>query len=514
MERLDDKTPEEVNENIQDKAPLPVGAADQGIPVAVGPDDRPRSHRLVTLGDSLTMGFQHGAIFRTGLSWPALAAAAMGIADFRYPVFEPPDGPGGLPLDLERLARALAARPGPNPLFARGYLDAIEDYWERGEGRNPPDRHGPINHNLAVYGWDLRDALSLDADSLDMRITQPEDQFINVSVENDNDRAGIRVLNSARRADGRPLSAVGAAQELGREGVENLVVMLGANNALTTVTDLEVVWSGDGYDELVRKDRFTVWTPEHFRAELADLVTELRAVDARRVVLATVPHVTIAPIARGVGQKQRADSRYFPFYTRPWIADHQFDPRVDPHMTAAEARAVDAAIDLYNAAIAEAVRAARRDNLDWLVFDISALLDRFAKRRYMGEAQAAQPDWWTPYQAPDEYAHLEPELDTRFFRAGPNGRTEGGVFGLDGVHPTTATYGVVAHELLGVLEGAGAFADGPVPRIDFAEVLAQDSLVSDPPPNIDVSLEFLGVLDELVDIWGWIFRLGRAPHRD
>jgi hypothetical protein len=514
--RLDDKSPTEVNENIHDKAPPPCGPAEQGLSVELAPDDRQRPHQLVTIGDSLTMGFQHGAVFRTDRSWPALAARAMGIDGFRYPRFEPPDGPGGLPLDLERLARALADRPGPNPLFARSYLDAIEDYWERGAGRLAPDRDGPINHNLAVYGWDLRDALSLDADTLETRIIAPRDQFLNLStvVENDNDRAGMRVLNSARGVDGRPLSSVGAAQELGREGIENLVVMLGANNALTTVTDLDVVWSAAGYDQLVLKDPFTVWTPEHFRAELEELVAELRLVGARRVVLATVPHVTIAPIARGVGERERPDSRYFPFYSRPWIGDHQFDPRVDPHITGAEARAVDAAIDLYNEAIAGAIQDARRDGLDWLVFDVSSLLDRFANRRYMGAAAAARPEWWTEYQLPDALDELEPGLDTRFFRADRTGRTHGGVFGLDGVHPTTVTYGVVAEELLRLLDDAGAFADGRHPRIDFEEVLGLDTLVSDPPSNIDLSLDFIGALDEVLDAWGWIFRLGRAPATD
>ena len=54
---------------------------------------------------------------------------------------------------------------------------------------------------------------------------------------------------------------------------------------------------------------------------------------------------------------------------------------------------------------------------------------------------------------------------------------------------------------------------GEPPRVDFQQILAQDSLVSDPPPNIDLSLEFVGVLDDLIDAWGWILRLGRAPER-
>ncbi len=85
------------------------------------------------------------------------------------------------------------------------------------------------------------------------------------------------------------------------------------------------------------------------------LRAEVERVAARHVIWATVPHVTVAPIARGVGGKVAPGSRYFPYYTRPWVADADFDPDEDPHITAAEARAVDYAIDLYNEAITDTV---------------------------------------------------------------------------------------------------------------------------------------------------------------
>ena len=50
-------------------------------------------------------------------------------------------------------------------------------------------------------------------------------------------------------------------------------------------------------------------------------------------MVATVPAVTIAPLARGVGGKVRPDSRYFPYYTRPWIGDQDFDPGRDLALT-------------------------------------------------------------------------------------------------------------------------------------------------------------------------------------
>ena len=113
------------------------------------------------------------------------------------------------------------------------------------------------------------------------------------------------------------------------------------------------------------------------------VVAELRRIKARHVIVGTVPSVTIAPIARGVGGKVRPGSRYFPYYTRPWIRDEDFDPDSDPHITEDEARAVDSAIDAYNQTIIDSVAAAREDGLDWYLFDLGGLLDRLASKRYL-----------------------------------------------------------------------------------------------------------------------------------
>src|SRR5262249_41770642 len=178
-----------------------------------------------------------------------------------------------------------------------------------------------------------------------------------------------------------------------------LIVFLGANNALQAVTDLRVTWSADGFDDVAKKGAYTVWRPTHFQAELAKVADAVRGIRARHVIWGTVPHVTIVPVARGVGGKLRPGSRYFPYYTRPWIADPDCDPRDAPFITGAQARAVDSAIDQYNDAIAHTVAAARRDGLDWYLLDCAGLLDRLAQRRYLDDPNA-RPAWWSPYALP------------------------------------------------------------------------------------------------------------------
>jgi hypothetical protein len=477
------------------------------------------THRLVTIGDSLTHGFQSGAIFNTDLSYPAIIAYELGWdTQFRYPRY---GGPGGLPLNMELLLRRLEHRFGPRldwwevplALFqARQLMDDIETYWERGPGATPP-AITDINHNLAVYGWDLRDALVLTAKNCADAIAAPRDNWLRQMVENDGARAALRVL-PAVTDENRSLTAFGAARKLGQDvgqgdpehGIETLIVALGANNALKSVVKLRIAWSDDGFDDLERKKAFTVWRPSHFKAELDQVAQEVDAINARHVIWCTVPHVTIAPIARGVGTKVEPGSRYYPYYTRPWISDRDFDPRRDSHITSQQARAVDSAIDQYNDDIVALVAQARRQNQDWYVYDTADLLDRLAARRYI-EDPLARPPWWSAFPLPPELQALTPIPDSQFLASDGTTRSRGGLFSLDGVHPTTVGYGILAQELINVMRRAGVqfhLSDGVTARpdpvtVDFGRLIQRDTLINQPPTNLTSTLEVLGWADQTLD---------------
>ncbi|WP_243082405.1 hypothetical protein [Streptomyces sp. 891-h] len=512
-----------------------------GIPVTTSWRGEPRN-RLVTIGDSLTQGFQSCAAFQTELSYPAIIAHELGWAEhFRHPSF---DGCGGLPLNLEMLLRDIEDHCGPaidwwdtpSALFrARRFMDKVEDYWERGAGCAPVSNTA-INHNLAVFGWDLRDALDKSADVCRKMIGTPSDDLVLQVVGNPGERAALRTLPTRPPAAGA-LTQVTAAAELGEQtggsrhgeatedgereadpdhGIETLIVFLGANNALSSVVELKVVWSGEGYDDLRTKARFTVWRPEHFASELRQLADAVGRIRARHVIWCTVPHVTIAPIARGVHGKAERGSRYFPYYTRPWIADSAFDPECDPHLTGEQARAVDEAIDQYNDAMAEVVRGARRGGRDWYLLDAAGLLDRLACRRYY-EDEEARPRWWTPYPLPRELAGLDPVPNSRFLLSDGDRRSDGGLFSLDGVHPTTVAYGILAQELIEVMRRAGVEfrtpyggqpRTGPV-RVNFTRLMRRDTLINRPPANVTSGLHAIGWADEALDVLARALRFGR-----
>src|ERR1051326_2078490 len=156
----DSTIPDDVQ--ITHEAPPPITDATLGIAVAPPGAAAEPKHRLVTLGDSLTMGFQSFAIFNTDLSYPALIARELGCYDqFTHPVFPQFNG---LPLNLEFVVRQLAARLGDTmswwgrpqaAIFGYHLATQISTFWEGPGALVAPG--GPRMHNLAVAGYDVRD---------------------------------------------------------------------------------------------------------------------------------------------------------------------------------------------------------------------------------------------------------------------------------------------------------------------------------------------------------------------
>jgi hypothetical protein len=275
--------------------------------------------------------------------------------------------------------------------------------------------------------------------------------------------------------------------------------------------NLKVKWSEDGFDDLTEKSNYNVWRPIHFESEFREVVNHVKQIKARHVIFGTVPHVTIVPIARGVGtRKVRTGSRYFPFYTRPWIQDSEFDDKHDPSINEVQARAIDSAVDQYNYCITRSVHDARLNGLDWHVLDVAGVLDRLACRRYIDD-HTARPTWWSPYELPPELANLVPKPDSKFFVGDRSGtRVQGGIFALDGVHPTTIGYGIMAQEFVNIMQKAGVKfykgdgqteRQGPV-RVDFNRLIQLDTLISDPPKSIGTDLKLIGWFDEKLDFLG------------
>jgi hypothetical protein len=498
-------TPEEIRDSIvwAARAPVPLGQSDaDGSDVTLPPQTETPPHRLVVLGDSISHGFKSFAISETDRSWPALVARYAGFSDFRYPRYPGPKECPGLPLNLEAVLRWLEKDTPSSVLDVvsggrlgfklRSLMDEVEDYWERGEGamdvREAPD--GQVNHNLAIWGWDVRDVLSRNVRSLTARVndTSTKDNSLGQIPAAAGERSALLTL-AGGGPDDTPISLAKRLGDEGSPGIETLVVAVGGNNILGTVLDFQIRWTdGSGkHRDVDDKGVFNAWLPSHFAEEFDQLLAEVRTIKARHVILFTVPHVTIVPMVRAAGERMPGD-RYFARYTRPWITDDVFSPNRHACLSGNQLRALDFAVDQYNRHIVARVREERGKGFDWRVLDVAGMLDRLAFRRYFLD-DAAQPNWWTPYELPDPYLELSPQPDSRFYRSDKFGRHSGGLFALDGVHPTTIGYGLVAREVMGVMTEAGVDMARSEP--DFDEVILLDSLISDPPKRISSVLNLM-----------------------
>jgi hypothetical protein len=471
--------------------------------------------RLVTIGDSLTQGFQHGAIRRSAWAFPAMVAHALGIQPFRAGDFAG-DGAGGPLLDLEilldRLSDDCAEKVDlwelPKALFTvQRTMSQIENFWERGPGARPSDT-GPIHHNLGVWGFEVLDALTLSDGVCARHIPPPVDNLLRQLPEHGMYRTARRVFNPAAQGDLTELTALALAKRMADDvGIENLLVGLGANNALGTCVSLELRRSKSGDLTRLAHDRdCNLWEPDHFALLYRSLARELEKISAKRVFLTTVPHVTIAPVTRGVSPHARAaheselEDGYYEYYTRFWIWDRDFDPARNRYLTREQARQIDLTIDAYNACIREEAR-----QRDWHVIDLCAVLDGLAFRRNTGRPSYPLPAGLVTAlrQNPLTSFRVRPDgevlLDTRYMRipaerprddaSSDAWRTafKGGLFGLDGVHPTTTGYGIVAHEVLSAFQAAGVAGADPQ-QLDWAGIIESDSLLLRPPALL-VSLE-------------------------
>jgi len=84
------------------------------------------------------------------------------------------------------------------------------------------------------------------------------------------------------------------------------------------------------------------------------------------------------------------------------------------------------------------------------------------------------------------------------------------LFSLDGVHPTTIGYGVIAQEMINIMRSAGVeFRHGNgAPRpdpvtVDFERLILRDTLVRKPPQNLTSTLDILAWADGTLD---WVKR--------
>ena len=448
--------------------------------------------KLVAIGDSLTQGSRSLATTNVELSYPKLVAEALGLnaSQFRVPDFS---GRGGLPFNLEWMARKLEAEQGGDislidwpvsGIEIAKLLDRVEEYWERGPGAAPAADE--LYHNLAVWNFEVSDAYTTTAARCDERIGKPVDNWFK-PPSHGRLRIARRVLNPAQTDARAGDTQIDAARKLAaaEDGIEHLIVWFGSNNCLRCVLELEV--RETGAESPGPGSSYTLWSAAAFEEEYRRLAEGVTEIGADHVYVGTVPHVTLLPLLRGIsreeGRGRRTAGLHHEHYTWMWIDPADFDPDRDPHLTGEQIALLDERIDAYNRIIRQVA-----GERGWQVVDVSSVIDRMAGRDGIDRVQGLLPE---PIA----------DLDMRYLEVDPSGRLkQGGLISLDGMHPTSCGYAMCAQAFIDAIrEHEPAISD-----IDFAHVRRWDSLVSDPPRTLDDVAAMLRAVEGLLHISRWL----------
>ena len=464
-------------------------------------------HKLVVIGDSLAQGFQNGGIYRTDINFPSFIHRCFKPkTSFDQPRFT---AQAGIPLNLEVLLRGLADDFGPTLEWdeyaaAASHtvttLKRIKKYWEGGIKDLSIKRDTPF-HNLASWGFSINDAWMVNEKNSREFIEQHKDKYsiFGLLPEHAKFTTARMVLNPSLNPAYELRSQLDNVQVLQDDGgIENLIVCLGHNNALGAVLNLRLTWSEDeDLDSFIAFRKHSIYRPEHFEREYRSLAERVAKIGAERVFVPTIPYPTIPPILRGVNSEFSSDHLgYFDYYTQFWIWDEDFDPIKHPHLTKDEAIQIDFAVDEYNSIIRTIAR-----EYGFHVVPMAKNVAGMARRRLGGELTRSYPNnFVAALKRNPNTSHLVDEnneamLTTDFIRLDKeSGKVyKGGIFSLDGVHPTTIGYGLMANVYRTVMLKAGVKFQSPM---DWDYIIEQDSLVTYPPTllkELKMVLRFLSL---------------------
>jgi hypothetical protein len=490
---------------------------------------RSYKHKLVAIGDSMAQGFKNGGIYRTDLSFPALLARCFNSrTSFDSPSFA---AQAGIPINIEILVRGLSEEFGDSlswnqflPVAKNLYstLRRIKNHWEDEKNHINIERKIPY-HNQGVWGFAANDSWLMTSKICREYFYKNKPRYSIFSILPDHAMyiTGRLVLNPGFKPEYENCSQIGNVKRLNDDGgVENLIVCTGHNNIAGALSSLKIVFTDDGFLDKHRYERdFTVYQPEHFEMEMRHLYEKIAPLDIPNVFVPTLPYMTIPPVTRGVNENRSPNhSGYFDYYTRFWIWDDDFDPDKHPHLTKKEAILLDQLIDRYNMIIRNLA-----EEFGFHVVPVGKHVSAVARRRMGVNSVKPFPDGLIKaLKNHTSTSHLvEPNgtvgLSTDFLRVNEKTRKiyQGGIFSLDGLHPSTIGYGMIADVYKKVMEQVGVEFEKPM---DWEFILENETLVTDPPyllAELRLLLRFLSlgrqeritkigqnILQQLLDMFG------------
>ncbi|MCH6258759.1 hypothetical protein MLD52_19530 [Puniceicoccaceae bacterium K14] len=483
--------------------------------------------KIFTIGDSISQGFMSGAAANTEFCYSTLISDAIKQKNYRYNKW---DQRYKTKVDLERILRTLEKRYGSNirglewvgvaPTI-NSVLDQAEDYFERGDGRlgepvlSPHTNEG--FHNVAVEGMDVADVFQVTPKLCRTKIRtakKRKDEFLGIANASFY-RNAYRTLNPQGLKGEKKYGDYTAVDWLRHvseeEGVENLLLWIGANNALGTVLSLNIKQTPNDPDRVLKADRderseWNLWHPNDFRAEYTILLDKIVSAMKNnkcgewRAFIGNIPLVTIAPLAKGVGEHRiikdpagtGRDCLYYQYYTY-FPLSKESALKTGKYLKFKDALFIDQTIIEFNKIIKDLVSSVNqslgKDRLH--VVDTSKALSEMAWKRNIG-----QPT----YKFPKELAFLHPQIDTKYYHSTRDGKLEkGGVFSLDGIHPSAIGQGLIAHEFLKEMKNVHSSAYQNA-NLDWKGIVESDTLRQDPITLMSELYEHDGLIKFLAKI--------------
>ncbi|MCP4154630.1 MAG: hypothetical protein GY757_43300 [bacterium] len=463
--------------------------------------------KLFTVGDSVSQGFLSCAAARTDLCYSTLIARAMGLApgsnnhrgiDYFYPEWKK----GGLPADLEAILRRLNQRYGheikkrnwPTVLSSiNRVIDESEDYYERGNGREDKKYHGsvPFFHNVACWTFNVADTWLLTPDvcrqEIRRRLISSGDGWMTVANASQY-RTALKILDP--NLDNNFSQLDWLRHHAANDGVENLILWLGGNNALITALMLLIKETENNpanrphkmSHRRRKKSGWNLWHPGDFEAEYHELMDKVDFILANnlapdwKVFVGTVPLLSLAPVLAGVGSRLYFPGKgsYYEYYTNVYLKGN-YTGKLGVYLSRQQILHIDDYIRDYNRAIRNAVN--RRNawhkkvynREPYFIVDTCDMMQRVA---------LSGADGRPLYDFPDYLNENYPGLNAKYYDVDAIGNLqEGGLFGLDGVHPSPIGQGLLAREFMRVMKNAGVSFKTP---LDWESICESDSLLQHP----------------------------------
>jgi hypothetical protein len=459
------------------------------------------------MGDSMAQGFKNGGIYRTDLSFPALIARSMGIKPgFQIPSFS---AQTGIPINIEVLVRSLAEKYGDELSLVNSVAAAkelyrtlrrIKSYWEGHLKSLKIDQHTPF-HNQAVWGLSISDTMLMTEKYCREHILnyKPKYSVFNVLPDNAMYITARLVLNPSFSPEMENNAMTDNVKILSDDGgIENLILCIGHNNIVGAVTRLAIIMSEESDVNTTYENRkCTVFRPDHFKRELEALYVYMSKLNTKHVYVPTIPYVTIPPAIRGVNEdKTIKGTGYFDYYSRFWIWDEDFNPDKHPHLTKEQAIFLDNIVDQYNEIIRNLAY-----KFDFCVVPVHKYVAAAARRRMGNSAiQPYPPAFLEALKKNPKTGYMTtssgwPKISTDYLRLDDKTGLidRGGIFSLDGLHPTTIGYGLIANMYQNSMAKRGVEFNQP---FDWDYVIENDTLVTNPPPllqNLRLLLRFLAM---------------------